>query len=452
MTLRTKTFAVIAGFALIPLVFSISVFLINRHMGLDNSSIEERFMISRWLEMEFYPAVYRKNIGQLKIPKGIEVCLINSRGIVAYSNTPLLVPGSYFSLIFPKFYETLRGKESRSLTESFILDGSKWQLFLIYKGIPAELEKEKFFILVRMLQFTFFFIVAGTILGTIFVGSILKSVNRLESAVKKIADGNLDFDLEVKGKDEFAGLTESFNRMRHALKEEQERKSRFLMAVSHDLKTPLTSIKGYLEAINDGMASNPETQKKYLKIISDKATALEERISDLISFAGMETGEWSLRKKRIKLGKFLDSLSSIYREDCALMGKKFVYENSIPGDLEISCDPALFERALENHLTNSMRYTFDGAEITLRCFMENNTPVIEIADNGKGIEGKDIPYIFEPFYRGSSSRREPGMGLGLSTSKTIFQSHGWDVSVSSSSGEESGTVFRIVLRQEDEPL
>ncbi|MDX9802012.1 MAG: HAMP domain-containing sensor histidine kinase, partial [Spirochaetia bacterium] len=268
----------------------------------------------------------------------------------------------------------------------------------------------------------------------------------LESAVKKIADGNLDFQLEVKGSDEVAALSSSFEKMRETLKDDHGRKSRFLMAVSHDLKTPLTSIKGYLEAINDGMASDAQTQKKYLDIISEKASALEKRISDLIDFAGMETGEWQLKRKIVPLKAFLDSLSIIYREDCEILGKKFIYENTIPEKYEISCDPVLFERALENHFTNALRYTFDGAVISLRCFMENGKPVIEIADNGKGIDEKELKYIFEPFYRGSSSRREPGMGLGLSTSKSIFQSHGWEVSAAASTGQDShGTVFRISL-------
>ncbi len=450
MTLRTKTFAVITGFALIPLVFTISVFLINQHIDLGNSSIEQRFIISRWLEVEFYPAVYQNELNRIKIPDGIEICLVNNMGIVAYSNTSRISTGEFFGLAYPRFYETLRGSDGRTLIESFMLNGRRWHLFMGYGKIPAELEKKKFFILVKALQFTFFIIAVGTVLGSIFVGSILKSVRKLEAAVKKIADGNLDFRLESAGNDEFAMLNASFEKMRQALREEQARKSRFLMAVSHDLKTPLTSIKGYLEAISDGLASDTQAQKKYLGIISDKASVLEERISDLISFAAMETGECRLRKKKIRLRSFLDSLSIIYREDCEIMGKVFLYENSIPGDLEISCDPVLFERALENHFTNSLRYTFDGAEISLRCYPDHASdgiPVIEVADNGDGIDEKDLKYIFEPFYRGSSSRREPGMGLGLSTSMSVFQSHGWSVGVSSAKGK--GTVFTILLKPQD---
>ena len=427
-----------------PLVFSVSVFIIHTHVDLFNESIHQRFTISRWLEAEFYPAIYRKKLADFRIPEGIEVSIINNKGIVEYSNIPFISRGSYFSMILPRYYESLRGKDSKSMTESFIVDGEKWHLFLVYEKIPAELEKKKFVILVKVLQFSLFIIAAGSILGSFFVGSVLKSVKNLENGVREIADGNFDFTMKAGGSDEFAKLTESFDRMRQALKEEQERKSRFLMAVSHDLKTPLTGIKGYLEAINDGMASDHEVLEKYLGIISDKTFVLEERISDLISFAVMERGEWELRKKKIRLKPFLDSLSIIYREDCEIMGKVFRYDNLIPEDHQVLCDPVLFERALENHFTNSLRYTFSGAEISLRCFMDKGVPVIEMADNGEGISGKDIAHVFEPFFRGSPSRKEPGMGLGLSTAKTIYSIHGWEVSAFS--GKENGTVFRITLK------
>ncbi len=444
MTLKAKTFTAITSFALVPLVFSVSVFIIHTHVDLLNESRQQRFTISRWLEAEFYPAIYRKKLMDFRIPEGIEVSIINNKGIVEYSNIPFISRGSYFSMILPRYYESLRGKDSKSLTESFIVDGEKWHLFLVYEKIPAELEKKKFVILVKVLQFSLFIIAAGSILGSFFVGSVLKSVKNLENGVREIADGNFDFTMKAGGSDEFVKLTESFDRMRQALKEEQERKSRFLMAVSHDLKTPLTGIKGYLEAINDGMASDPEILEKYLGIISDKTFVLEERISDLISFAVMERGEWELRKKKIRLRPFLDSLSIVYREDCEIMGKVFSYENLIPEHHEVLCDPVLFERALENHFTNSLRYTFSGAEISLRCFMDKGVPVIEMADNGEGISGKDIAHVFEPFFRGSPSRKEPGMGLGLTTAKTIYAIHGWEVSAFS--GKGNGTVFRITLK------
>ncbi len=443
MTLKAKIFGVVFAFAFIPLIFSFSMFFINKHMDLNNQNNIQRFWIARWIGNEFYPVMYKANLDKLEIPTGMEICVVNNQGVVQYSNVNIIPKGSDISQTIPQYYKSRHGEGKNSITESFIFNNEKWHVFIMYNENMPDFGKKRFFPLKKILEFVFFTVVVGAILGSIFVGSVIKSVDSLRAAVEKITSGDFNFKLNPEGNDELSLLAASFDQMRQALKDEQETKSRFLMGISHDLKTPLTSIKGYIEAINDGMASDSETYKKYLAIISNKTNVLEERISDLISFAAMENGEWVLKTKEIFLKSFLDTLSIIYKEDCELMNKRFIYKNTIPDSIKIICDPVLFERALENHFTNSIRYTFDGAEITLNCYMEGNIPVIEISDNGNGIDEKDVKHIFEPFYRGTGSRREQGMGLGLSTSKSIFQSHGWDVSVISEKGK--GTTFKIVL-------
>ena len=393
---------------------------------------------------DFYPAIYKGGFDKLEIPKGMDICVINNKGKIKYSNIREMPEGYDISQTIPEYYKSKHGQDNNSITEHFIYSNEKWNVFIMYNENMPDFEKNKYFPpLKKVLEFVLFMIVFGVILGSIFVGSVLRSVNNLRVAIEKITSGDFDFKLNPKGNDELSVLTASFDQMRQVLKDWQDAKSRFLMAISHDLKTPLTSIKGYIEAINDGMASDAESYKKYLDIISNKTNALEERIFDLISFAAMERGAWVLKPREINLKSFLDTLSIVYKEDCELMNKLFIYKCDIPDSLKIICDPVLFERALENHFTNSIRYTFDGAEITLNCYMENNTPVIEISDNGKGIDEKDIKHIFEPFYRGTNSRREQGMGLGLSTSESIFHSHGWDVSAVSE--KDKGTTFKIVL-------
>ncbi|MCL2706507.1 MAG: HAMP domain-containing histidine kinase, partial [Spirochaetaceae bacterium] len=427
----------------LPLIFSFSMFFINNHMDFYNQNNMQRFYVSRWIRKEFYPAVQKEGFNKLEIPKGMDICIINSTGVAQYSNIMEMPKGLDISQTISEYFKSSRGQENNSITEKFIYNNERYHVFIMYNENLPDFGKKQYFPLKRILEFMIFFLAFAVVLGVIFVGSVLRSVDSLKAAIEKITSGDFDFKLSVKGNDELSLLTASFDQMRQALKDEQEAKSRFLMAISHDLKTPLTSIKGYIEAINDGMASDFESYKKYFGIISNKANVLEERISDLISFAAMEKGEKVLKTREIVLKLFLDSLSIVYKEDCDLMNKKFIYKNAIPDSFKIVCDPVLFERALENHFTNSVRYTFDGAEITLYCYMEEDIPIIEISDNGNGIDEKDIKYVFEPFYRGSNSRREQGMGLGLTSSKSIFLSHGWDVSVVSEKGK--GTTFKIVL-------
>jgi len=119
-----------------------------------------------------------------------------------------------------------------------------------------------------------------------------RSVRSLEAATRKVADGDLDFGLPVHGDDEVSSLTRSFERMRTALREEFARRARFIMGVSHDLRTPLALIQGYVEAVTDGLADDPDTRRKYLAIVQDKTRALDAMVTDLIEFARMDTGEW----------------------------------------------------------------------------------------------------------------------------------------------------------------
>ena len=403
----------------------------------------ERFLVSRWIYEEFYPSIYNENMEAVFIPTGIEVSIINEEGIIVFSNIPQMKRGMYFNPLFPRFIEFIKGRESKTIIETFDHGGKKWQFFFVYSEIPEYLKKNRFGWLKDTLYISLYLTIAGLFAGYFIVRSILRRTGKLESAIRRVAVGELDFEIEKEGQDEFSLLLESFDSMRLALKEEQARKSRFIMAVSHDLKTPLTSIKGYVEAIQDGLVKNTDTFNKYIGIISEKSVVLEDRISSLIDFARMETGEWKLRYSEVELNSFFEKLSSIYEEDCKILNKKYMFEKNLPENVSITCDPVLFERALENLFINSIKHTLSGTEIFFKVYLDGKTPVIELGDNGEGIDTEDLKYIFEPFYRGSNSRKEPGMGLGLSTAKSVLDAHGWDVSVSSARNE--GTIFRIVL-------
>lgn len=441
MTLKKKTFGVVFSLSLILFFFSILFFIYNSNFDYGNHSIESRFFMSRWMEKHFFPAVFEDRLDSFIVPEGIDLFLIDFNNIVIFSNIDGLSKGDNFQKKAPLFLEIIKTAHVRTMAESFFLNGENTFVFAFYSELPRELEKYKFFPIARFFYYTLIVIIIGVVQGFFFFGSLLKSVKKLETAAKRIADWDLDFSLKVEGNDEFASLTAAFEKMRQALKESLARQYRFLMSISHDLKTPLTSIKGYLEAINDGIADNPETRKKYLKIISDKADILEERITDLLSFASITSDELRGKRVKIKLESFLNKLFFVYKEDCEILDKKFESVNTIPTDYELLCNPVLFERALENIFTNALRYTSENALITARGYMKNGIPFIEFEDNGIGIKKKDLNKIFEPFFRGSASRREHGMGLGLATSKSLFEDLGWEMEVLSEEGK--GSLFRV---------
>jgi signal transduction histidine kinase len=268
-------------------------------------------------------------------------------------------------------------------------------------------------------------------------------VRSLEVATRRVADGELDFSLPVHGDDEVSSLTRSFDRMRTALKEEFARRARFIMGVSHDLRTPLALIQGYVEAVSDGLADDPDTRRKYLSIVQDKTRALDGMVTDLIEFVRMDTGEWKSTHRPVRLAAFLRPIVQRYAEDAAILRRSFGHAIELPEDLAVSMDEALMERALENLIGNAIRYTAEGGSIELRASFEDGAPALSIRDSGIGIPAEDLPRIFDPFYRGTNSRREQGFGLGLATVKSIVEGHGWTIGVVSEVG--AGTTFRIVM-------
>jgi signal transduction histidine kinase len=272
--------------------------------------------------------------------------------------------------------------------------------------------------------------------------SITKSVMVLEDTTRRIAAGDLDLNVDVRGSNEITSLTVSLNRMRDTLKEEERRRGRFIMGVTHDLKTPLSLIQSYTEAIEDGLAGDPESQKKATGIILSKVNQLEMMINHLIEFVKMDTGEWQGHLSKVDITLFLNDFAKRFIFDAEALHHKMIANITLPEKTFAALDEGLVIRALENLVGNSIRHTPDGSLITLDAVQSGSAVVVTISDNGPGIAAQDLPYIFDTFYRGSASRREQGMGIGLSVVKWVIDSHGWTIDAASDS---NGTRFTITI-------
>ena len=290
----------------------------------------------------------------------------------------------------------------------------------------------------------FLFLIIFAISMSLFIArSITKSIMSLENATRRIAAGELDFAVEVKGSNELISLSNSLNKMRNTLKENEHRRYRFIMGVTHDLKTPLSSIKAYTEAIEDGITEDPATGASATEIINAKVNRLEGMINDLIDFVRMDTGEWRSRLKNTNLSTFLQQSARLFAIDTGMFRHEFQYTSSLPDSVSIPMDERLVQRALENIVNNAIRYTPDASVISLDASLAGDAVRLVISDNGPGIDEADLPHIFEMFYRGSSSRREQGMGLGLPVVKWVTDWHGWGISVSSEKGR--GVCFTMII-------
>ncbi|MDR1786173.1 MAG: HAMP domain-containing histidine kinase, partial [Spirochaetaceae bacterium] len=267
--------------------------------------------------------------------------------------------------------------------------------------------------------------------------SITRSVTVLEGATRRIASGDLDLEIDLKGINEITSLTESFNRMRLELKEEEQRRSRFIMGITHDLKTPLALIKGYAEAIEDGVTPAPEANIDPVKIIVAKADQLEGMIDDLLEFVRTDSDRWRRGLKPVDLGAFLGDFAKRARADGEILGRRIETRIDLPQGLSVPMDERMVTRALENLVNNAIRYTRKGGRILIGAHLDGQRALITVQDDGAGIDEKDLPHIFEIFYRGTSSRREQGMGLGLAITKQLLELMGGFITVKSVYGKGS---------------
>lgn len=307
-------------------------------------------------------------------------------------------------------------------------------------------------IVTYVIIFYMFVVILCSIIFTRIIRSISHSVTVLEKSTKDIVDGNLEVEIDVKGSNEIISLTKSLNIMRQNLMEAQYERSRFIMGVSHDLRTPVALIKGYAEAIMDGMVSTPEDIKKSLNLIVNKTDQLNELIGDLIDFVKLNTGEWKNTLQLKNITELLNKFSHQLKVDGELLKKNVVCEINVKEDIMIPLDEKLFNRVLENLTGNAFRYSGEMATIGLNVDYtsdQKDTLVIAISDNGIGISKDDLPYIYEPYYRGTNSRREEGCGLGLSIVKNIVHSCGWKIYAESERNVKTTFFLEIPLAIEN---
>ncbi|WP_243013912.1 sensor histidine kinase [Brevibacillus borstelensis] len=291
--------------------------------------------------------------------------------------------------------------------------------------------------------------------------SIIRPLYRLKTATEQIRDGELDFHIEQSGRDEIGQLSQAFEDMRKKLKESvelqlqyEENRKELISNISHDLKTPITSILGYVEGIRDGVADTPEKLEKYLDTIARKAKGMDQLIDELFLFSRLDLGKLPFTFERLDIGRFLEDYVSELRFDLEEKNVTVEFERqgsavsaapSTPPALVLA-DRDKLRRVLANVVDNSLKYN-DKPEkrISFSLQVDTGQVRIEISDNGPGIDPRAMPNIFDRFYRAEQSRGTDtgGSGLGLAIAKQIVDEHRGTIKASSIAGE--GTAILITL-------
>lgn len=284
---------------------------------------------------------------------------------------------------------------------------------------------------------------------------IYKPLKELSVAMQHIAEGDFDYRMTRVREDELGALFENYEQMRLQLKENEEekadneKKSKELVSnISHDLKTPITSIKGYVEGIMDGVADTPEKMDKYIKTIYNKANDMDKLINELTTYSGIDSNKIPYHFHIINVSNYFSDCVEEVGLDLESKNIHLNYTNLAPADTCIVADPEQLKKVINNIIGNSIKYMgHDNGVIDIRILDEGESVKVEIEDNGKGIAAKDIGNVFERFFRSDASRNsmQGGSGIGLSIVKKIIEDHGGYVWATSKEGE--GTCMHFVIRK-----
>ena len=293
------------------------------------------------------------------------------------------------------------------------------------------------------------------ILTTWIKSSIMNPINELKKAMSEIRDGNLDYCLPTDENGEIGEIYQCYEDMRLRLKEsanenvENDRHDRELISnISHDLKTPITSIKGYVEGLLDGVANTPEKQERYLRTIYNKVNDMVQLINELTLYSRIDNDKIPYKFQRINVTDYFDDCVEEVGMDLESKGFELNYSNLLTRDTEIIADTEQFKRVINNIISNSVKYNDKlHGRIDIRLLDEQDSVRIEIEDNGRGIAPRDLPNIFDRFYRADVSRNSAtgGNGIGLSIVKKIVEDHGGIIWATSK--EHQGTCMHMVFRK-----
>ena len=285
--------------------------------------------------------------------------------------------------------------------------------------------------------------------------SVVHPLGRLQEATKKIRDGNLDFALEVENDDEIGQLCQDFEEMRMRLKENAEEKIQYdkenkelISNISHDLKTPITAIKGYVEGIMDGVASSPEKLDRYIRTIYNKANDMDKLIDELTFYSKIDTNKIPYTFSKINVASYFRDCVDEVGLEMEARNIELGYFNYVDEDVMVIADAEQMRRVINNIVSNSVKYIDKKSGIiNIRIKDVGDFIQVEIEDNGKGIAAKDLPNIFDRFYRVNQgrSRKTGGSGLGLSIVKNAVLFHKGQITAKNR--KDGGLEFIFSLRK-----
>jgi signal transduction histidine kinase len=304
-------------------------------------------------------------------------------------------------------------------------------------------------------------LIAGVVLFTTYFLLLTRKfggyLEKIAGGIAAISGGDFNNRIEIRNDDEFGFIAGKLNQMAEDIKRliENDRKSEntkneLITSVAHDLRTPLTSIIGYLELVSDKDKLTPDMKQRYVEIAYSKSKRLEKLIEDLFAYTNFSFGKVTMELSEIDMVKFLNQLLDEFYPSFQENNLEYEFTTSLSYAVVVA-DGNLLARAFDNLISNAIKYGRDGKSVKLKLKKENEKFIISITNYGNLIPEDDLGHIFERFYRveGSRSNETGGTGLGLAIAKSIILMHGGRIEVKS---DFDGTVFEVALEEKKEGM
>jgi len=423
MPIRRWLALTLASMVVVPaLTMVVLGFIIFRGTQGPSSSIDETAAILREDVARWNDPTWQKAIGDDLTSLGVDVVLVEDNQEV-YRTTADPLAGT--------------DQTSRMVRQLVLSDAEPRRTTIIYSdqdpGPPEELRV--WFVPVALLV-----ALCLTLLGSAWFlrRAVVAPLTAASDAARQVAGGDLDIKLPNSRVREVADLKQAFGAMSNGLRislhqqatMEQERRL-FIGAVAHDLRTPLFSLRGSLEGLQQGVADTPEKQDRYIAVALDKSAALERLISDLFTFTRLEYLDQAPNRAPLDLAGLLSGLVNGLRPQADANNVELVLAGS-PTPCVVEADSHLLTRAIENLLDNAVRHTPDGGRIGVEWQRSSTDVRFTVSDTGPGIPDEELPKLFTPLYRGETSRNRKtgGAGLGLTIAQRIMVAHGGELTAS----------------------
>jgi len=300
------------------------------------------------------------------------------------------------------------------------------------------------------------FVIVTSAIAWVFGRMTVRPLRAAHRAAQQVAEGDLAVTLprsRVTELDQVNGAFEAMAAELHRSLEQEaaleEERRLFIAAIAHDLRTPLFSLRGYLEGLRDGIAETPEQQARYLAVTSAKSDELERLVSDLFDYTRLDYLHQPPERHSLDLSVLLQQIVRDRQPEAETKHISLRFTSTV-GLCTVQADRYLLTRAVDNLLDNALRYTPDGGTIEVRCGEDDDDAWFSVADSGPGIAANDLPHLFEPLYRGdpSRSRETGGAGLGLTIAHRILVAHGGTLTVGTMPAVGRGSLAGFLHRTE----